>query len=407
MFSRSQPRVEKRQIGLDPRPMSDMLGGLFNRSYQDIDLQTMENSLQVIAMRSSVELLASIASELPIDVYRGEGRDRKQIAMPGYLEDPAGDGYGIEDWISQAMVSWLLRGNLYGDTLERGPSDTLRQVRLFHPDSVTPVMDTNGKLQWTVVGQDVPARDFFHRRVNPVPGRILGLSPVSSHADSIGLAISTTRFGLGWFQGGAHPGGILSNSEADMSDETVSQTAKDRFMAALRGTREPLVLGRGWDYKQIQIAPEESQFLQTQEYSAAECARIFGPGVAEVLGYKTSGSMTYVNMVDRDLSLLKYAANKWLTRIDRLLSQFLPRPQYVRLNRDAFLETNALERWRKHVLSLNSAAVTVNEVREIENYQPVEWGDEPWTKQVVAQSEEPKADPNAQPDSQPEPGAVK
>jgi len=58
----------------------------------------------------------------------------------------------------------------------------------------------------------------------------------------------------------------------------------------------PVVLGQGWKFQAIQVNPEESQFLETQKYTAAECARIYGPGVAEILGYETGGSMTYANV---------------------------------------------------------------------------------------------------------------
>src|SRR5690606_40207519 len=99
-----------------------------------------------------------------------------------------------------------------------------------------------------------------------------------------------------------------------------------------------------------------------------------GPGIAEILGYESGGSLTYANVVDRDLHLLKYALNKWLLRLERLLSQFLPRPQYVKFNRDALLQTNTLQRYQAHAIALDKRFVTVNEVRNQEDLAAVEWG---------------------------------
>lgn len=356
---------------------------MVNRSYADVDVvSSPEQSMQSVAVRSSVDLLASLASELPRHVYRGEGADRVKLSTPGNLQDPSGDGQGVEDWIYLVMVSWLLRGNLFGNILEQTQTGILRQVDVLHPDWVNAWYEDD-EIKWNVRGNPIPASRMLHRRVNPIPGHLFGLSPISANAATLGLNIASTRFGLQWFKDGAHPGGILSNSEVDM-EKNVAQTAKDRFLAAFFGSREPLVLGKGWSFEQIQIAPEESQFLQTQNYSAAESARIFGAGVAEVLGYDTGSSMTYATMVDRDLSLLKYAANRWLKRVERLLSMFLPRPQYVVLDRDAFLETNALERWRKHAMALATGATFINEVRAVEKQPPVAWGNEPFAMPKAA-----------------------
>lgn len=371
--------VEKRDSGLPGVPYSDMIQTLLSGAhgtFADVSVGTVEKSLKVAAVGNAVDLLASIASELPIHVYRGEGEQRKQIPMPAYLEDPEGEGHGLEDFIYKGTTSWLLRGNLLGDTVEGDPRGQLRTVLLFHPDQVTPDVRSNGDVRWRVNGREFTGQ-MLHRRAYPVPGVLLGRSLISQHADTLGVNLASTRYGKQWFTDGAHPGGILSNELADLKDEKVRQTAKDRFMAALRGSREPVVLGRGWKYERIQIAPEESQFLETQKMSAAECARLFGPGVAEVLGYESGGSLTYTNMVDRDIAVLKYAANKWLKRWERLLSQFLPRPQYVRFDREAFLETNIIQQWQARKTQLDTGSRTINELRAKDSLPPVPWGDEP------------------------------
>lgn len=360
-----------------PQPLAALVG-LFRQSFDQVDLSAAESNLQSVAVGSSVDLLASLTSELPADVFRGRGSQRTQLTMPGWLEDPDGEGHGLEDWIYRGVWSLLLRGNLFGDVLERGPGETLRQVDLFHPDRVTPLIE-DGVVKWLANGREI--RSMLHRRAFPVPGWVLGLSPVQYRMWTVGLNLSATRFGMQWFQDGAHPSAILRNTEVAFKDDEQPRRAKDAFMAALRGTREPVVLGKGWEWQKIQLTPDESQFLATQGYSAAECCRIFGPGLAEVLGYgsgmETGGSLTYSNLIDRDLHLLKYALNKWLRRMERLLSQFLPRPQYVRFNRDALLETDTLRRYQAYAIALDKRFKVVNEIRDKEELPPVPWGAEP------------------------------
>lgn len=344
-------------------------------SYADVQVTSAESALQAVAVWSSTDLIASIGSELPISVFRGQGTDRQELRIPGWLEDPDGDGYGLPDWCYRLLMSWLLRGNVYGEILARATAGHLTQVELFHPDKVSGSID-KGEVTWQVSGREVPTTDFLHRRVNAIPGVVLGLSPVQMLATTIGVQLATTKFGQQWFSEGAHPASLLINTEVELTKDQ-SRAAKDIFMAAVRGNREPVVFGKGWQYQSIQVNPEESQFLQTQGYSAAECARIFGPGIAEVLGYASGGSMTYANVIDRDLSLLKYALNRWLRRLERVLSEFLPRPQYVKINRAALLETSTMQRYQAHASRLDKQWGTVNEIRALEDLPPVPWGDQP------------------------------
>lgn len=342
------------------------------------NLGAAETSLQSVAIRSAADLIASLVSELPVDVYRGEGTERTQVRTPGYLQDPGGEGYGIEDWVYQLVLSWLLRGNSYGDAVTWSPNGLYpTTVSWFYPDDVRG-REESGRIAWSVNGRDFPSGRMWHQRVNPVPGRVLGLSPIEFHAAQIGVALSSTRYGQSWFRDSATPGGMLTNTEVDLTAEQVD-IAKRRFIASTRGNREPVVLGRGWDYKQIQVSPEESQFLETQGFSEAQCARIFGPGIAEILGYETGDSMTYANVVERRSDVLVFSLNKWVNRVERVLTSMTPSPQYVKLNRDALLQATTLARYQAHAIALAKQFKTVNEVRMNEDLPPVAWGDGPRT----------------------------
>lgn len=344
-------------------------------TYSSIDGSKLNSALQSVAIGATVDLICSLGSELPVNVYRGEGSERVKLTTPGYLLDIEGEGRGSEDFLYQVLMSWALRGNLYADVLQRHRTGYITQMSAYHPDDVT-ARESGGKVTWFVKGTEI--RDpwsFLHNRVMPVPGFLLGRSAITAHAATIGVSLAATRFGGQWFSDGAHPTALLT-TEASLTQKQ-AMTAKDRFLAVFRGRREPLVLGNGWDYKPLQINPEESQFLETQGYSEAQCARIFGPGFAEILGYQTGGNLTYANIESRATHLLVFGMNKWLSRADRLLTAMLPKPQYARINRDAMLESTTLTRYAVHASALQNRWKVVNEVRSLEDMPPVAWGDEP------------------------------
>lgn len=373
VFWRTQPRPEpeeEKRFAPIGTPYFTGAGG-----FTDVNTNSLETALQAVAIRSCVDLVCSLGSELPVHVFRGIGASKEQLPIPANLKDPAGDGQGLEDWAYQALMSWLLRGNVYGDILDFRAGRPV-QVALHYPDDVTARMES-GKPRWSVNGKEVdnPER-FLHSRVNPVPGRVKGLSPIEFHAGTVGLGLTASRFGTQWFQDGGHPTGLLSNTEVRLDDEQ-AYAAKQRFLSAMRGSREPLVFGKGWSFQPISITAEESQFLATQQYSAADCCRIFGPGFAEILGYESGGSMTYANIESRATHLLVFSMNKWLCRLERLLGMLLPVPQYVIINRAGLLQSTTLDRFRAHEIALRNRWETVNEVRDLEEMSPVSWGDEP------------------------------
>ena len=86
-----------------------------------------------------------------------------------------------------------------------------------------------------------------------MPGRVLGASVIERHAMQIGTSLAAAKFGAQWFADGAHPSGLLVN-QSDITKEQ-ADTVKARWLSLFRGTREPAVLGKGWDWKPLQVNP--------------------------------------------------------------------------------------------------------------------------------------------------------
>jgi HK97 family phage portal protein len=339
----------------------------------------MEWSLQKTAVWACVTLTATIAECMPVEVFTSDDPDKQRMKMPGWMADLGGDGHGLPDWLYQAVISEMLRGNLYGLTppgMRDTRTGTPTMIQLQHPDTVSVFQPSNGDPpQWRMNGKEVPTADVWHRRVHPIPGRLLGASPIEFNTGIISLGVATTRFGLQWFHEGAHPSAVLS-TDKDL-DQAKAQTAKERFLASLRGKREPVVLGGGWKYQAIQVSPNESQFLETQGFTSAECCRLFGPGYAQIFGYETGESLTYANIEQRSLDLLTYSVDPWLVRLERMLSSLLPAGRNVKFNRAGLLRNDLLTRYRAHEIALRNQILTVNEVRTVEDRPPVQWGEQP------------------------------
>lgn len=352
-----------------PGPLGDTAG---SGTYASIDLRRAESALQKVAVWSAIDLIAGVASQLPLDTYRAQpDATGTNIANPRLVEDPGGEGQGAGDWIYQYLSSKLTRGNAFGKLggFDRHAYPTM--IVLYHPDDVHGWRDhQSGLTRWRVEGREVPAGEVWHRRAYPSPGQLLGLSPIGLHITVIGQGIAAARFGMQFFTDGGHPSAMFTNTEASI-DQKVAAEVKARFMSTVWGSREPVVMGHGWDYKPLSVSPNESQFLETQKYTGAECCRIFGPNIAEILGYETGSSMTYSNVEQRAIDFLKLTLNRWLRDVETVLTRYLPRPQYVKFNRGALLETDLLTRYRAHAMGIAARFLAPSEVRALEDMAPL------------------------------------
>lgn len=386
IFSRHQPAQQQRA----------MAGGYFMSSNQLIPTRppfatagvpvTQTTALQKVALLSGCNLVANMPELLPADVQTSHGGVKRDVKAPPVVLDPEAGGYGLGDFGYKFITSAMLRGNVFTRVDEVDRDGRPLVVTCLNPDEVSTRRNPQTGA-WEFVGLDgkpMPRYgtgalrgSIIHTRAFPQPGQLLGLSIVAQHARTLGLSIASEQFAADFFADGAHPTGILTTKNP--VTQTQAKTIKTRFTEAVRGSREPVVLGDDVQYKQIQVAPGESQFLEVQKFTAAEVCRMIGPGVAELLGYETGGSMTYQNVQSRSLHVLIYAVDPWISRLERMISTyFLPAQQTLTFDRDALLRMTAGDRWTVFVQQLRQGARTINEVRAVDGLPPVPWGDEPY-----------------------------
>jgi len=342
---------------------------------------TQSSASQVVAYASAVNLLSTVVASLPIEVFVGKGRTQRPARRPSWLDDPSGEGYGVEDWLKLWMSSAAYTGNVVLHIVARDGNYGPRVVDVVDTSTVR-VRVEDGRRVWYVGDKRVDGADIVHYRRWPMPGRLMGQSPIERHASAFGVAIASERFGQQWFAEGAHPSQVLTTDQP--IDAGTAAAIKARMLDTLQGSRGPAVLGSGMKLESFQVAPEESQFLETQSFTAAQVCRILGPGIAEILGYKTGDSMTYKNREQLALDLLSYAIDPWLVDLERQLSRMLNASQpaqagsWVRFNRNALLRTDLLTRYQAHRIALGPMEPweTANEVRDYEDQQPVVWGDD-------------------------------
>lgn len=339
-------------------------------NFADADLSpTPDTALRLSSVWACVRLLADTISTLPINTYRND----EEISSPPLLASPAA-GWSFSEWTYSLMVSLLLRGNAYGFVTARsGPRLTPAQVELVNPDLMTVTVSPDGSVVYRYRGRVVDVGDLWHVKAFRYPGSPVGLSPIAYAAETIGLGLSTQRYGKAFFTDGATPSGVLSADESILSEDNIELLRAKLKMKV--GRREPLIISGGtMTWTPLSVKPEESQFLETQQYNVSAIARVFGvPG--EMVGAKSTDSLTYATIEGRGLDFLRYSVNPWLVRLEEAISRLLPRGQSVKFNPNALLRATSKERYEAHQIGLAAGFLTVNEVRALEDLPPLPGGD--------------------------------
>ncbi len=362
---------------------------------------SLDEALRVDAFWAAIAIKSKGIATLPIDQLRVEPTVRVPVPLSPVIARP--DPLVFRRvWVHQLASSMFTDGNAFGQVVSESmgrPS----VIRLLDPAHVTnrdvvdgrKVVDYDGRrlVEW-------PTGDLWH-----VPGEMVlagspfGLSVVEYASKVLGTSLAAQGFGGGFFRDGAIPPAILA-PERDPGPEGAA-VLKQRFMAAVGGNREPVVLPQSVKYERIQVDPEDSQFIELLRFNCEQVARFTGVPPSMIYTAVSGQSVTYANVTDADLQYLKHTLSYPIDLIEDALFELVPRPHIVRFNRDKILRADAKGRWEVHEMRLRNRASSVNEVRALEDEAPFD--DPAFDEPGVPPMREPEGEASSD-DSESDPG---
>ncbi|MCH9838710.1 phage portal protein [bacterium] len=371
LFKRSGPWTAEPIV--PPYPGASPFGGMSTG---------IDGAMRNDAVWSCVRLLADSVSMMPLGAYTIRQGVRVPAPTPELIKSPA-VGVTTAEWVYMLMVSMLLRGNAFAQEILWDGMGKPKQVVPLNPDQVLPVERKGEPIKWRVGGVELGSDEMTHMRAYPMPGSVLGLSPIRYAASRVLTSMeAAAAFGTNFLSGGGHPSSIIS-IDKPMTPEQAKK-AKESFISAVQN-REPAMLSGGVKWESVQISPEESQFLETQKMGVAQIARIFGVPV-EMIGGTSGNSMNYANVTQRSLDFLVYSVQPWLTRLETAISAMLPGDLHVRFDTSVLVRMDELTKANVDKARLSMGVKTINEVRVPLDLAPVPWGDEPYLPSLNSSS---------------------
>lgn len=335
------------------------------------------------AVWKAILLIGGTAATLPLDQLRkvedpdGDDGIRLRVPKPSPLLSGPSGIQSQRAWMWAAMESLLLDSNIYGHIVARDRNLWPTQIELVDPAAIQYQEPKPGypgrppeRERWRINGVEVPADDIWHVAFNPSPGSRFG-KPMIEHArEHIGLGLAATRYGAQFFGDGGHPTMV---AEGDMPiGQPEAMDIKQKILQAVRGKREPLVVGAGIKVKPWQSSPSDAALVDVWAQNRTNVADYFGLPVEYVAGSSGGTSnITYANIEARAVELIRFCFATWHGTLEEALTLSVPRGQYVRFNYSAFLRADSKTRWEVHKLAREVGARSVNEIKRLEDEEPI------------------------------------
>jgi len=327
---------------------------------------------------------------LPLKVYRrGErfGREIKthvpQHPVNRLLQVSPNHEQTPMRWKEYVGASMCLMGNAYSEIVraQEAVGDIIALYPL-HPERVTPTRELSPITgQWEVVYKynagEEPPRTYPARRILHIPlfgDDIVGKSPVTLFRETIGLGLGAERHAGASIGNGVSPSGALTHPEhLEPEAHTRLREQFEKRHAGPQNAGRTLILEEGMTWTKIGVDAKDSQFIQQRTFQVDEIARIFGIP-PHMLAENTRS--TFSNIEHLAIEFVVHTLRPWLIRIEEEINRKLLDDSegefYAKFTVDALLRGDIKARYDAYSVGRQWGWLSANDVRELEDMDPLE-----------------------------------
>ena len=353
------------------------------------EIITQSSVLGISAAWACVNLIAGTIATLPLMVYRTDTAGRRTVARDHPLyrilhDSPNADQTAVDFWEFQASAMEL-RGNSFARVV-RSDAGRLIALQPVRPDIVAVRRLSSGEIEysWTDQGKSYrePSARMFH--VRGFGGDPLGgLSTLTYGREVFGLAQAMTRSAAAIFKNGIQSSGIY-NTETKLSAPQVTEVETmlaQKYQGAMNAGR-PMVLGHGLKWNALSMSPDDAQMLESRGLSIEEVCRFFGVPPF-MIGHTEKSTSWGTGIEQQSLGFVKFTLRRRLKRIEMAIEKQLLTAAdragglSIEFNLEGLLRADSKARSAFYREMSGIGAMTINEIRALENLPPVEGGDVP------------------------------
>ena len=338
------------------------------------------SAITLSAVWASVRIISETLASIPVDVYYRDGETRRRASehpvskLLAHNPNKTSSSFTFRETLAANLC---LHGNAYAIIVRDAAARPIELVSV-HPNRVK-IKVNKGEKFYTVDDKKTYSDEEMLHFVGLSFDGVKGQSPLDALRDAIGMGIAAQQFGAEFFGNGANMGGVLTHP-GRLTDDQIKRLKDswNRSNAGLGKSNGTAVLEEGMKYERIGIPPDAAQFLQSRRFTVEDIARAFR--VPPAMLAEMSNSSTRANVEEQAISFVRDTMNPYIARFETELNRKLFREDelgtyYVRFTVDGLLRGDIKSRYSSYSIARQWGWLSVNDIRDLENLNPIEGGD--------------------------------
>ena len=329
----------------------------------------------------AINIIAEQIASLPVSVFESsaDGQILEANTHPVYrlIHFRPSPKYNAFEFFETLVRQVMLRGQacVYVMRDARGAVSSFEIL----PEPIDFFQSGNGQYFYRFEGLTARWDEILHIKAYSLDG-VCAQSPLKIFKEVFGLGVAQVEYAANYFGQGTHTSGLLT-PESPMKPEQVEQVIKfwQRNNSGPDSTGKTGILPFGMKYQQLSSNPKDSQYVEGRHLTTEDVANITGVPI-DLLnsGDKTS---TYASAEQRMRQFVLFTLRTWCKRFEdefnsKIFSQRDQGRLFIRFNLDGLLRGDTATRAGYYNTMLQNGVMTTNEVRALENMNPVPGGDE-------------------------------
>lgn len=395
-------------------PDADFLRALFGTETLSGATVTESTALGVATVFACVSLIADSISCLPLKLYRKTGNRREEIQgdrVADLVSTRPNPEQTSCDFRAAMQAGLSLYGNAYAK-IARNRGGEPAELWPIHPGRVTVERDQNGLLQYRVSpqsgsrGTGTGTQVFRFNEILHIRGGIsfsgtTSLNTFGLARECIGLAKTLEANAAKFFGQGSRPGLIIETATG--MTEQQKQSMLDFIRKHHEGQEnayKTLLLAAGAKIQSLRADNTDSQFDESRYAQAIEVCQFFRvpPHKVGLLKQATFSNIEHQQIQWAQDTILPIAVG-WEQALAGALLTIEQRTAgyYFKHRLDAIQRGDLASRYNAYAQGRQNGWLSANDVREMEDMDPIDGGDVYWTPVNMADAANPgpaAADPS-------------
>jgi HK97 family phage portal protein len=341
-------------------------------------------SLTYSAVWACVKVISEDLASLPLFVYkRGENSKEKQPNHPLYylLHDAPNDEMSAMQFRECLQAHLLLWGNAYAE-IQRDKRGLPRALWPLNPGRMRVEREANELVYEYTLTDTGEKRIFAKEDIFHIAGLgfngLVGYSPIGYQREAVGIGLSSHD----WQAGNLGSGGRLQLAFVHPAPKAPSPEGRKAFRDEIRkeyGGRGGQPIGVFWEGMKpetISMTAADAQFIEGMKLNRIEICSIYRVPPHKIMDLDRA---TFSNIEQQSISYVTDAIRPWAVRWEQAISQRLLNGSgmfFAEHSMEGLLRGDVASRYAAYAIGRQWGWLSVNDIRNLENMNPVPKGDE-------------------------------